>query len=195
MAERPLDEWIGDLRRAIHHDVAGGFYAPEDIVERAVQYLSDDAAESQVRPLATELTDAAFAAHRAEQIGWPRVTDYDRLEAAFDQLEATGILARHNYSCCGTCGAAEIWDELQAALDQGRAVRGYTFYHEQDTEAAVDGDGIFLNYGSAEDSKPAIKAMAEEIIAALRTHGLEVEWAGSLDKRIQVRMVWQRRRS
>ena len=194
MPHPPLDNVIADLRTAIHHDVAGGFVPLGDIVERAVEYIGDEAPATTVRELAERYANVAISAHLAEQAAWPPRTDCDRLDDAFAALEAEGILARHDYTCCGTCGAAEIWDEVQDQLDAGNTVRGYTFYHQQDTESAVDGGGIFLNYGATEDSEDAITVIAQRVVAVLRTHELNAEWSGDLDKRIQVPLVWRRRR-
>ena len=194
MPHQPLDNIIADLRTAIRHDVAGGFVPLSDIVERAVAYIGDDGPAPTVRELAERYTRVTISEHLADQATWPSRTDCDRLDDAFAALEAEGILARHDYSCCGTCGAAEIWDELQDHLDAGNAVRGYTFYHQQDTESAVDGGGVFLNYGATEDSDEAITTIAQRVVAVLQTHGLKAEWSGDLDKRIQVPLVWRRRR-
>ena len=194
MPNQPLDNVIADLRTAIHHDVAGGFVPLSDVVDRAVEYIGDDAPATTVRELAERYAREAISEHLAEQAAWPARTDCDRLDDAFAALETEGILTRHDYSCCGTCGAAEIWDELQDQLDAGNAVRGYAFYHQQDTESAVDGGGVFLNYGAAEDSEDAITVIAERVVAVLRAHGLHAEWSGDLSKRIQVPLVWRRRR-
>ena len=82
-----------------------------------------------VRVAARAIADRALAAHRAGQAGWPAPTDCDRLDAAFAGVRAAGIVARQHFSCCGTCGAQEIHDEIDQA-DQERPVgRGFTFFH------------------------------------------------------------------
>ena len=193
MTDRPLDDILADLKGAIHHFVAGGFMPVTEIVDQAVEYLGDDVSPESIRGLTEQMTRKEIDKHRKDQETWPRVTDCDRLDAAFADLESKGILARQDYSCCGTCGAAEIWEELKEGIEAGKPIRGYTFYHQQDTDLAVDGGGVYLNYGASENDEEDIAAIAQEVITELRRHGLKPEWPGTLDKRIAVPLVWQRR--
>ncbi len=75
------------------------------------------------------------------------VTRCDRLDAAFAELERSGIVSRANFTCCSKCGENEIGDAMAEAAEQGIAVRGYTFFHQQDIDRAVAGDGVLLKYG------------------------------------------------
>lgn len=129
-----------------------------------------------------------------EQAEWPTVTDCDRLDNAFAELKADGIICRQHFSCCGSCGSVEIWDEIAAAQEVGRAVRGYAFYHVQDTEAAVGGHGLYLNYGAVEDGEAAVLSVARKIVAALERHGLRTNWNGQWARRIGVALDWKHRR-
>jgi hypothetical protein len=167
-----LDELHGYIRR----EIAAAFEAPDAIIESAVEYLSDEADPAILRPHAQRLVREILAAHMAEQATWPTITDCDRLDAAFAALEAGGIVCRQNFSCCGTCGAYEIWDEAAALEAAGTPVRGYAFYHVQDTDSAVEGYGLHLSYGAAEEGEAAAVAIAGEIVAALQQHDLRVDW-------------------
>ena len=191
----PLDDIIGDLRESIERDVAAGFLSPEDVVESAIDYLSDEVDPERLRPAAERLTASALAAHAEAEKTWPAVTDCDRLDRAFAGLEADGIVARHDFSCCGSCGAAEILDVMENVAAGGRPVRGYTFYHAQDTEGAVDGYGLYLNYGTADDDEAAAVAVARDVVAALEHQGLAPRWDGSWSTRIFVPLDWKRRRA
>ena len=82
---------------------------------------------------------------------------------------------------------------MEQARTSGLNVRGYTFYHEQDTEAAVDGRGIYLYYGAVEDGEERALGIAREIQETLRCHGFATDWDGTFSKRIGVRMDWKRR--
>jgi hypothetical protein len=185
-----LDELHGYLRRL----VATGFDTTEEMLAQAVDLFSDTAKPTLVRLHAQRILRELLAAHQAEQATWPAITDCDRLDAAFAALEAKGIVCRQHFSCCGTCGAYEIWDEAATLEAAGVRVRGYAFYHSQDTEAAVDGDGLYLSYGTDSDSAAAALAIANEIVSALQQHGLQVSWNGSWSQRIGVQLTWQRRR-
>lgn len=191
----PLDDVIGDLREIIETEVAAGFLEEREVVESAVEMFEDEADPVQLRAAATRLTEVMFAAHARAQANWPAVTDCDRLDAAFAELESRGIVARQNFSCCQSCGASEIWDEVDEAEAEDRVIRGFTFYHQQDTEGAVQGGGLYLAYQSTSEDEGASEAVGREIVDVLRKHGLEPEWNGSVSKRIRVPMDWKRRRA
>ncbi|GAB4194408.1 MAG: hypothetical protein OHK0022_10380 [Roseiflexaceae bacterium] len=188
-----LPQVLDEMHSYIRCAVAGGFDTPEEIVEGAVYYLEDQADPALLQPHAERMVREVVQEHLREQAGWPAVTDCDRLDRAFAALEQAGIVCRQNFACCGTCGAAEIGDEMVRFERQGIVARGYTFFHQQDTEAAVDGAGLYLNYGAAETGEAAGVAIGREIEAALQQQGLETVWSGKLSQRIFVRLHWQRR--
>ncbi|OSZ70402.1 hypothetical protein CAP40_03060 [Sphingomonas sp. IBVSS2] len=190
----PLAEKTEWVRDQIRRDVASGFYDEDAILTNASDAFADDLSPDELRPLAQKLLRQALAEQRAAERLWPGETDCDRLDAAFAALEESGVIARQNFSCCGNCGATEIWDEVRAAEDAGGAARGYAFYHMQDTESAVDGGGLYLNYGACDEGEDAALAVAREIVAELEAHGLETRWDGSWDQRIGVALDWKRRR-
>jgi uncharacterized protein DUF6891 len=190
-----LQQTLDELRNWIRREVAAGFSTAGDIAENAVEVLSDEHDEKVLRTHAMNLTREAIEAHRREQATWPVMTDCDRLDAAFAELERKGIVARQNFTCCQTCGHYEIGDEITVARRAGREVRGYTFYHMQDTESAVEGGGLYLAYGAVPSVDGALVAVGREIVEALHRHGLESKWDGSGNARIFVVLDWKRRRS
>lgn len=192
-----------DASRQIRASLAAGFDSTESIRSRVLECLEseypDDRAgmgETVSRLLADEI------ARRADEMrNWPQITDCDRLDAAFEELNRRGIMARHNWTCCNTCGQAEMPDEFMRLDGQfeGVPIVGYTFYDFQDVDAAVDGGDIYLNYGSterAEDEAAYTKQcirIAEIISEMLRQHGLTVMWDGTYARKIGVTVKWQRR--
>lgn len=194
MSEPDLDETLDDLRRYVTCQVRAGFMPVGEIPEAGVEYLADEFPPETLRPHAEAFTAEALAAHAEEARSWPSTTDCDRLDAAFAALEESGVLARQDYSCCQNCGHGELWDEMQAALEERPEVHGYTFYHGQDTDSAVEGEGVCLAYGAAEPGERAEVAVGHEVVAALEAQGLETEWDGTRSKRIWVRVDWRRRR-
>lgn len=130
-----------------------------------------------------------------EQKTWPRLTDCDRLDRAFEILERGGIVARQNYWCCQTCGSAAIHDEMLSAAEDGEPVRGYVFYHEQDTEGAAGYGQLYLAYGSFSGEDSDSVAIGKELVIHLEEVGLEPRWGGKLDERISVDVDWKRRRA
>ena len=72
-------------------------------------------------------------------------------------------------------------------------MHGYTFFHMQDTERAVEGGGLWLNYGATDGGESPALAIGHRIADAFRAAGLAVDWDGDWNKRIHVPLQWQRR--
>lgn len=194
MTDNLPPETLDELRSYIERDVTAGFLTAEEIVQSAVDVLEEEADLVLLTVEAQRICAEAFRQHVEAQRNWPAVTDCDKLDQAFENLEASGVIARQNFTCCGTCGVAEIEDEIQQALSAGRKATGYAFYHAQDTESAAEGHGVHLNYGSVEDSEQAALAVGHSIMDALRACGLSPAWDGTLGKRIALPLDWKRRR-
>ncbi len=195
--EPELKQQIADAFRS---RLAEGFDTPDEVLDRVCEFF-DEADADTVRAIATAELPVALRQRQAEQQSWPATTDCDRLDAAFDELNSMGIMARHHWTCCGTCGGAAMPDEFER-LDghwRGTPIIGYTFYHLQSTESAVEGYGIALSYGStiADDSEAMYEARAVEIghtvVRVLTAHDLKVTWNGSLDTTISIDLDWKRR--
>jgi hypothetical protein len=178
---------LQDLRGMIQRDVSAGYRSEDDIVTNAVEVFSDEEEPDKLRPHAAAITRELLGAHKQLQQSWPATTDCDRLDK--------GIVSRQDFSCCGTCGSGEIFEEINHETSQGKKVRGYTFFHTQDTESAVNGEGLYLNYGAVEDGEEPALRIGKEIAAVLGEQGLKVDWNGSWDTRIRVALDWKRRQS
>ena len=188
-------EDFDDLHDFIKVQVAAGYAPLDEIVADAAEMFLDSTLDpAAVRGAARVVAERAIADHLADQGGWPGTTDNDRLDAAFAELDGAGILARQHFSCCGTCGAHEIHDELDQAEKAGHAARGFTFFHVQDTEHAVAGEALYLSYGAADRDREASVAVGHEVMATLGRHGLAPAWNGKLAHRIALPLIWQRRR-
>jgi len=185
---------IGWLSEMIRRDVASGFYDEDTVLTNAIASFEDELDPDDLRREAQRLLRVALAEHAEAERSWPARTDCDRLDDAFAALEAKGVISRQHFSCCGTCGSAEIWDEINAAHNAGGATRGYAFYHMQDTESAAEGGGLYLNYGACEEGEEAALGIAKEIVTQIEAEGLQVNWDGSFSKRIGVTLDWKRRR-
>lgn len=184
-----LDELHGYVRR----HVAAGYLTPDEITRFACEVYAEEIDPAVLRHHAARYTREAVAERRAEQAAWPPVTDNDRLDAAFAALEREGVVCRQHFSCCGTCGAAEIWDEIAATAEAGAPAIGYAFFHMQDTEMAVEGEGLYLSYGAVAEGAEATEAIGRAVVAALEAKGLTTVWDGHWSRRIFVPLDWQRR--
>jgi hypothetical protein len=209
VTEDEVDGYAYDL-------VFTGFLTHADATEQVVDYFSDSAGPSPER--IREIVDAAWARRVAEltAVDEAQPDAADRLARAFALLEDRGIVSRMDFTCCQTCGHAEIGDEVEEGVD----ARGYTFFHRQDSERIADGD-VMLAFGSfgphadldaalfaaaeADEDTPererarelamsrSGELIAEEVVRTLRDTGLTVDWDGTAGTRIRVALpTWQR---
>ncbi|MEZ5211842.1 hypothetical protein [Gordonia sp. (in: high G+C Gram-positive bacteria)] len=145
---------------------------------------------------------SVIEARRDQQARWGLPLPQTSLERAFAALAGIGVVARGDFTCCGTCGAAEIADER----DDTRTWRGYVFFHMQDTDGIFADRTTYLNYGiflpayfeqaewesmtdAQRDESYAARTLAlmnDEVVPLLTQHGIGVEWNGSLDTRIKL---------
>jgi hypothetical protein len=193
MEQENEHEELESLRDKIQRQVASGFASRDSIIDDANQWASGQWDVESARPHVEQLTDELIQAQRQAQESWPEVTDCDRLDRAFAELEEAGILARQNFSCCGMCGIGDAYREIEAAQASGRTIVGYTFYHEQDTESAVNGFDLCLNYGSVLQGESPALDIAQMIVKTLTRNGLKVDWNGTWQKRIAIKLDWKRR--
>lgn len=183
-----------EIQQFIDRRVAEGFDSEEDIVESTLEYFEHDYPGDDLPNLATQLTERAIRKHLDAEKKWQEVTDCDKLDKVFERLEDEGIVSRQNFTCCQSCGHAEIWEEIEQAK-QDHEVSGYVFYHQQDTERACDEGMLYLAYGSVENADASALAVATKISEELTSCGFKVDWNGSLEKRIcLLNFDWRRRR-
>ncbi|MEV4438970.1 hypothetical protein AB0K09_08125 [Streptomyces sp. NPDC049577] len=163
-----------------------GFDTAEEVAEDVSDYFYDDGETPVSVEDARLIVDRLWRERLAEQAGWPEVTDADRVARAFAALDAAGITARMNFTCCGKCGFEEIGEEA------AEGDRGFVFFHYQHTESAAEGRGLRLLYGvhedvpAEEDEREATTAVGHEIVAALTGAGLGVAWDGDPDRAIHI---------
>ncbi|WP_141561927.1 hypothetical protein [Micromonospora sp. WMMA1996] len=199
LTERIGEPGRGEIEAEIWGRVVRGEVDPDDFVD----FFDDD--EERHGATDDELRAAferAVTARREQQRGWGEVRG--NLTRAFAELNGIGVLARENFSCCGTCAAAEIHDER----DDSRHWRGYLWFHQQDTEAllASEDGGVYLGYGvypPADFDEAAYDALSEadqraryqadlerlldgEVFPVLHRHGMRVEWNRRQSTRIRV---------
>lgn len=154
--------------------VNGGFTGRDDVVEAATEYFEDKYPEEEL----AQVVDRLWRERVAEQAGWPEETEAERVLDALDGLAGRGIVARGDFTCCNTCGVAEIGAEA------GEGDRGYVFFHRQDTEAAASGGGLYLSYGTFGGTDPT--EIGREVVVALAAAGAPTVWDGSARRRILV---------
>lgn len=185
---------INELRDVIELDVKGGYESREQIINNAIDFLMGEYDPEWIEEQAKKLTDDGLKRHYDEQKFWQHVTDCDKLDEAFSELDRHGIVARQHFTCCQTCGHSEISQEIKKT-EKHRPVQGYVFFHWQDTESAVRSEYLYLAYGSVSGKESESQEIAAQIITTLSRAGLDSEWNGSVRSRICIKEIsWQRRR-
>jgi len=113
--------------------------------------------------------------------------DWERFDAAFDEVAVQGIVVRHNFTCCRTCANEEIDDERSGEW-------GYVYFTQQDAlELAYGQAQVYLGFGAFPDTGRRGVDVAAEVIGALAKQGLAFEWDGDGNTRVQVvGMDWRR---
>lgn len=212
------DDQRRELRLTATEWIAPGFRPRTGLAEELVDYHDDiEVPHDVLLSAASEVVEEVWCARLADEEDWPDTGDFGRLERAFWSLASQGVLARMDFSCCGTCGMAEIDDErtpLGGVVDGDYPYKewAYTFFHQQDSERLVDSDAVlFLAYSAfrpAAGLDPELMARAKEgdeearrqvstitdttvgelVRDALVAEGLAVTWNGSSAQRIAVNM-------
>lgn len=137
--KRPDPDELEQARKAARELIHPGFLGYDEAVQAVVEYLEDGPLDdATLRGVADEV----WRARLAEQATWNDEGDYGRVAAAFADLERAGFVARMNFTCCQTCGHAEIDDEATGGETS------YVFFHMQDAERLIDPDAeLFLAFG------------------------------------------------
>jgi|SRR5215217_2828444 len=173
----------------------------------------DDVVDVRVQRMVMERFIAFIRARAEEEKTWPEVMPSDRLEAAFQELRREGFVAEMSASTTMSGGwevSRDVADERRA---RGETIRGTVFFHEQDTDSALEGHPLYLAYGLvndvedddregelSEEEDAKVSAQAAEVgrvvVETLRKHGFEPEWDGHAHSRIVLMpaFTWRRRR-
>ncbi|SDK04414.1 DUF6891 domain-containing protein [Streptomyces indicus] len=181
-----------DIREKVEERVRGllvqGYLGRAALAEAAEEWLVDEDERPVSQAQARRLADRLWVERVHEQAAWQGTTDPERLAAAFTALDGSGITAKENFTCCRSCGMAEIW--AAGAED----ARGFVFFHQQGTEAAAEHGDLALYYGGFECTPEYTASVGREVVAALEAAGLSPRWTGSPDEAIHVQdLDWRRR--
>jgi len=107
-----------------------------------------------------------------------------KLTAAFKLMRKEGLIARQNFSCCGSCGSVEMSTALATKKNEEKI--GYCFYHRQDADALYRGS-VYLAFGACDEDAVGddadVKVGAIVALACLKAD-LKVTWNGSTTVRV-----------
>jgi hypothetical protein len=186
------DEDLAYLHDAFRHWARSG-YAPE-LVAEAEERLRDLLGAAPPKAVVAQLrafAQACLDEQRAAEATWDGPTLNDRLSEAFADLEDGGVVALEDagYS------VADGWEDAATAAEELDDVRGAVFFHGQDVEAAVRGEGLWLSFGVlGRKDAAASEAIGREVVSVLAEHGVPTTWDGAARSRIHIPpFAWQRR--
>ena len=174
-----------------------GFVSLDEALETAGSFAEDEALPvraDEIERIVTATWDDLADCQR----DWSSEGDYEKLRAAFADLERAGVVARMNFACCQDCGHAEIKAEKTA---DGQT--GYVFFHQQDAERLSGDDaqlflafGLFTTHGASTPEERALAARQLGLLIAttMRSNGLAVDWDEQASSRIAISISnWRKR--
>jgi hypothetical protein len=183
-----IDEMLADDRVATRLDGRRERRAAMTLDERVKDERFDSAAEQDARDAPSKVADALREIARTERAALrrraPPVPDVNAaIDRAFAALEREGIVALQ----AAGFDQSEGWEEANATATRMRArgivPKGATFFHEQDLERAVKGEGLHLTFGAYDGDSGEI---SRSVVAALRAEGVDATWNGDPNQRIAI---------
>jgi len=191
----------GHLYDQILYFVRSGFFSKKQVFDRVADMCLDPSEDlSAIAPKLRGYAAKQLALYEAEERTWNERSVNDELDAAFVAMNEAGLVALQNAGWTMSTGWEDCWYEHRQRKAHGKASRGAVFYHEQDTERGVAGEGLFLAFGvfaEEDDQFPERNAeIGREVCAFLSEHGIDHEWNGDPRSRIRVSpFTWRRRRN
>jgi hypothetical protein len=177
------------LRAFARVQVRSGFLDDATVLDEVAEAAREDLSRGEdAEVLAAEAVHTEVADMLSEQAGWPETTDVDRLEAVFDDLEATGLVVLR--------ACEDHWDataELTRLDEAGASVPGVLFFTHTDVWHAVDHGMLELNLWHGDTANVGVgDDLLRLVLETLARHGLTAVFD---EGRIEVTLAWQRRRS
>jgi len=180
----------GHVREFVRSCVRAGLLSDRELYDEVVLAVTTElpARAGDADALARAWVEEFRAELAADQAGWPAETDYDRLQAAFAEIAAAGVVVLQG--CEDHWAAKAVLDRRAAAGDPPRGVAWFT---APDVWHAVDEGMLEVNlwHGSTANAAPGDPLLGD-VLAILEQHGLPAHFD---EGRIEVGAHWQRRLS
>lgn len=178
---------LDQLRNYAHVQVWSGFRTRDEVQADVVDAVRDEVRDdAEARRLAKEYVEDAERSLTDAAKAWPQATDYDRLQAAFTELEDAGITVLQ--ACDDHWSAQELLQTMAAA---GSRPRGIAYFTHTDVWHAVDHGMLEINlwHGDSANVAPGddLLALVQE---ALARNGIDSLFD---EGRIEASVAWQRR--
>ncbi len=171
---------------SIYTQVRSGFYSLEDIQNSIIEEIEDNGFEDEIsEDWAYEQIDNVYRELLSESKTWEVPTLTERLIAAFDELTRERIIALHYPGYTMEDGEYEVVEVERALRENNEKSEGYCFYHGQDLERAVRGEGLYIAFQKIDNESDAVsKEIAKRVVKVLEKNGFKVEWDGKANSRI-----------
>jgi len=171
---------------SIYTQVRSGFYSLEEIQVNIIEEIEDNGFEDEISEhWAYEHIDLVYKQLLEESTSWGESSDTNRLIAAFDELAESKIIAIHFAGYTTDDGEYEVAEIERVLIDNDEQSEGYCFYHGQDLERAIRGEGLYISFQKINNVSDVIsKQVARKIIAILEKHNLKVKWDGKATSKI-----------
>ena len=101
------------------------------------------------------------------------------LDDCFQELRIYGWAAEKDWTCCNTCGRAEMEEYF------GKN-KPYVFYHLQSAENLNETGSVYLNYGITGGTDNQMIKIGKELSKTLEAYNLKPEWNGKLETKIKI---------
>jgi len=185
------------LKCDIEREVALGLSCEDKIVWSSVDWvlMNFDEDEAALNWHGERILRAALAEHARQQATWPVTTDCHRLDAAFAELEESGILCRQDYTLEDEHGHEEMEADIDYEESFVGRIRGFTYFSGQAADEVLAGGKLRLRFGVREGSAEEAEDIGLEVARALHRHRLKVIWDGKEETPILVDMVWRKHRT
>ena len=190
------DEDVARVRERIELEVRCGYRDESEIVDEFRHGLEhgDGLAPDDVARFSEEL-ERRLGEQRELEATWTDVTPNDRLDRAFEHLLTLGIVAEQDAGYTISDG----WSIVGELSEDYPGSWGATFFHRQDVERGVAGQGLMLVFGGfaeGDDNAPQSRKLALQVVEVLQQHGVAASWNGDVEKRIEIApFVWRKRRT
>lgn len=172
--------------------VWSGLHTREEIHAAIEEMIEDEGDPDVDAKLLLGSINSEFARKKLAEADWPAETDCDRLDRVFSVLNASGIVSLQNAGYTMSDGLSDVFEE-KCRLDDSEVI-GYCFYHGQDLERAVSGDGIMVAFGAWETDTEKQLHVGNKVKHAFEQAGFAVEWDGTTEQRINIpQLDWKRR--
>ena len=139
----------------------------------------------------SDALERAFDDQRRREAHFPDVTVNDRITAAFEAMAGEGLIALENAGYTRSDG----WDDVREVADGVPDAFGGVFYHGQDVEQALAGEGLNVRFGAFSGRDDDAREVARRAIGLLEAHGVPTRWSGDVGRVVTVApFAWRRRR-